>query len=174
MKLWRNIYLLISSLLCLSCSVSPPKGVRAVKNFSIDRYLGTWYEVARLDNRFERGLDHITATYALNPDGSLKVINQGFSATQQQWRRSIGKAQFLDSPHRAALKVSFFWPFYGGYHVIALDPEYRYALVAGPSRNYLWLLSRTPKLDNEETESLLKIARELDYPADNLIWVKQE
>lgn len=174
MKLWRNIYLLISSLLSLSCSVSPPQGVQAVENFSLDRYLGTWYEIARLDNRFERGLEHITATYVRNPDGGVKVINQGFSPTQQQWRRSIGKAKFIDSPNRAALKVSFFWPFYGGYHVIALDPEYRYALVAGPSRNYLWLLSRTPKLENEKTESLLKIARELNYPVDNLIWVKQE
>lgn len=174
MKLCKNSFLLISSMLSLSCSVSPPQGVQAVENFSVDRYLGTWYEIARLDNRFERGLEHITATYVRNPDGSVKVINQGFSSTQQQWRKSIGKAKFLDSPHRAALKVSFFWPFYAGYHVIALDQEYRYALVAGPSRNYLWLLSRTPKLENEKTESLLKIARELNYPVDNLIWVKQE
>lgn len=111
MKLWRNIYLLISSLLSLSCSVSPPQGVQAVENFSLDRYLGTWYEIAQLDNRFERGLKHITATYVRNADGSVKVINQGFSTTQQQWQKSIGKAQFLDSPHRGALKVSFFGRF---------------------------------------------------------------
>ncbi|PAV01373.1 hypothetical protein CBG25_16910 [Arsenophonus sp. ENCA] len=174
MKILRNLYLLISSLLSLSCSVSAPKGVKAVENFDLNQYLGLWYEIARLDNRFERGLERVTANYMLNPDGSVKVINRGFLPKQHQWRKSIGKAKFIGSPKKGALKVSFFWPFYGGYHVIALHPEYRYALVAGPSRNYLWLLSRTPRLETAETESLLNLARELNFPVDKLIWVNQD
>lgn len=130
MAVWRNLSLLLSSLLSLSCSVSPPAGVKPVDHFTVDRYLGTWYEIARLDHTFERGLSHVTARYALQPDGSLQVINTGYSAAKQRWRHSIGKARFLGSPQTASLKVSFFGPFYGGYHVIALDEDYRYALVA--------------------------------------------
>lgn len=121
MAVWRNLSLLLSSLLSLSCSVSPPAGVKPVDHFTVDRYLGTWYEIARLDHTFERGLSHVTARYALQPDGSLQVINTGYSAAKQRWRQSIGKARFLGSPQTASLKVSFFGPFYGGYHVIALD-----------------------------------------------------
>lgn len=174
MKILRSLYLLISSLLSLSCSVSAPKGVKAVENFDLNQYLGLWYEIARLDNRFERGLERVTANYMLNPDGSVKVINRGFLPKLHQWRKSIGKAKFVGSPKKGSLKVSFFWPFYGGYHVIALHPEYRYALVAGASRNYLWLLSRTPRLETAQTESLLKIAKELNFPVNKLIWVNQD
>lgn len=174
MSAWRTFSLLISSLLSLSCSVSPPAGVRPVEPFTVDRYLGTWYEIARLDHPFERGLDQVTAQYILRSDGSIKVINSGFSAAKQRWKQSIGKARFLGSPQTASLKVSFFGPFYGGYHVIALDEGYRYALVAGPSRDYLWILSRTPTLDAQARQALLHTARELNFPVDSLIWVKQD
>ncbi|WP_074012549.1 lipocalin family protein [Candidatus Sodalis sp. SoCistrobi] len=174
MAVWRNLSLLLSSLLSLSCSVSPPAGVKPVDHFTVDRYLGTWYEIARLDHRFERGLSHVTARYALQPDGSLQVVNTGYSAAKQRWRQSIGKARFLGSPQTASLKVSFFGPFYGGYHVIALDEDYRYALVAGPSHDYLWLLSRTPTLDEPTRQALVRTARTLDFPVDDLIWVQQD
>lgn len=174
MSAWRTFSLLISSLLSLSCSISPPAGVRPVEPFAVDRYLGTWYEIARLDHPFERGLDHVTAQYILRSDGSIKVINSGFSAAKQRWKQSIGKARFLGSPQTASLTVSFFGPFYGGYHVIALDEDYRYALVAGPSRDYLWILSRTPTLDAQARQALLHTARKLNFPVDSLIWVKQD
>lgn len=105
MSAWRTF-----SLLSLSCSVSPPAGVLPVEPFAVDRYLGTWYEIARLDHPFERGLDHVTAQYILRSDGSIKVINSGFSAAKQRWKQSIGKARFLGSPQTASLKVSFSVP----------------------------------------------------------------
>lgn len=174
MSAWRNLSLLVSSLLSLSCSVSPPAGERPVDHFAVDRYLGTWYEIARLDHAFERGLDHVTAQYVARPDGNIRVINTGFSAAKQRWKQSIGKASFLGSPQTASLKVSFFGPFYGGYHVIALDGDYRYALVAGQSRDYLWILSRSPTLDEQARQALLQTARSFNFSVDSLIWVKQD
>lgn len=174
MNIWGKVCLIISSVLSLSCSVNPPKGIKAVENFDLNQYLGLWYEIARLDNRFERGLEHVTANYMLNPDGSVKVINQGFLPNQHEWRRSIGKAKFIGSSKRGALKVSFFGPFYSGYYVIFLDDKYRYALVSGSNRNYLWLLSRTPQLELKAKKILLKKARELNFSVNKLIWVNQD
>lgn len=173
MRLWRNLTLFISSLLSLSCSVSPPDGLNAVNNFEVSRYLGTWYEIARLDHRFERGLDQVTAEYSVRDDGGLKVVNKGFSVPKQQWKQSVGKAYFLGDNHRGALKVSFFGPFYGGYHVLALDEDYRYALVAGPNRDYLWILSRTPVLDAAVRDRLVANAKAMGFPVEQLIWVNQ-
>ena len=173
MRIWRTTVLMISSLLSLSCSVSPPSGVKPVENFEVNRYLGTWYEIARLDHRFERGLDHVTAHYSLRDDGGVEVLNRGFSVANQRWQQSLGKAYFLDSPQQGSLKVSFFGPFYGGYHVIALDPQYGYALVAGPNRDYLWILARTKTLPAATRDRLLQQAADLGFPVKQLIWVNQ-
>ena len=124
-----------------------PEGVQPVRGFDAARYMGTWHEVARLPNRFEEGLEQVTATYTLQDDGSVKVVNRGYDVARKQWRDITGRARFVGEPDVAALKVSFFGPFYGGYNVIDLDPEYRYALVAGPDRSYLWILSRTRTLE---------------------------
>ncbi len=173
MRLWRTTVLMISSLLSLSCSVSPPSGVKPVDNFEVNRYLGTWYEIARLDHRFERGLDHVTAHYSPRDDGGIAVLNRGFSAADQRWQQSLGKAYFLDAPEQGSLKVSFFGPFYGGYHVIDLDAQYGYALVAGPSRDYLWILSRTKTLPETTRAKLVQHAARLGFPVAQLIWVNQ-
>lgn len=173
MSVWRTVALLASSLLSLSCSVTPPSGVRPVEDFDVNRYLGTWYEIARLDHRFETGLDHVTAQYSLRDDGGVNVVNKGFSPLKQRWRQSNGKAYFLDAPQRASLKVSFFGPFYGGYHVIELDPQYGYALVSGPNRDYLWILARGKTLPQATRDHLVDTARRQGFPVERLIWVDQ-
>lgn len=174
MSLWKMLAAGAGALLSVACTTTPPKGVTPVEGFNADLYLGSWYEIARLDHRFERGLDHVTATYSKRDDGGLKVINRGFNVKKQRWQESIGKAYFTGSPSQAALKVSFFGPFYGGYNVIALDNDYQYALVCGPNRNYLWILSRTPQLDGKVKEELIAKARQAGFDVNQLIWVKQD
>ncbi|CAI1712383.1 outer membrane lipoprotein Blc [Serratia proteamaculans] len=173
MHFWSKLCVMLSAVLSVACSVSPPKDVKVVNNFDSQRYLGTWYEIARLDHRFERGLEQVTANYTPREDGGLKVINRGFNTQKQQWQESTGKAYFIGSPQVAALKVSFFGPFYGGYNVIELDTDYRYALVCGPNRDYLWILSRTPELDAATRDRLLQTAKNNGFAIDKLIWVKQ-
>lgn len=174
MSLWKMLAAGAGALLSVACTTTPPKGVTPVEGFNADLYLGSWYEIARLDHRFERGLDHVTATYSKRDDGGLKVINRGFNVKKQRWQESIGKAYFTGSPNQAALKVSFFGPFYGGYNVIALDNAYQHALVCGPNRNYLWILSRTPQLDAKVKEELTAKARQAGFDVNKLIWVKQD
>ncbi|CAI1154225.1 outer membrane lipoprotein Blc [Serratia proteamaculans] len=173
MHFWSKLCVMLSAVLSVACSVSPPKDVKVVSHFDSQRYLGTWYEIARLDHRFERGLVQVTANYSPREDGGLKVINRGFNPQKQQWQESTGKAYFIGSPQVAALKVSFFGPFYGGYNVIELDADYRYALVCGPNRDYLWILSRTPELDAATRDRLLQTAKNNGFDIDKLIWVKQ-
>lgn len=173
MRLWSKLSVIIATLLSVACSVTPPKDVKIVDNFQLPRYLGTWYEIARLDHSFERGLDRVTANYSLRDDGGVKVINRGYNTKKQQWQESIGKAYFIGSPQQASLKVSFFGPFYGGYNVIDLDDEYQHALIAGPNREYLWILSRTPTIDNQTRDRLVAIAKNYGFPVEQLIWVEQ-
>ena len=158
--------------LCLlgACS-APPKGVEPVSGFEAARYMGKWYEIARLDHSFERGLSNVTADYTLNEDGSVKVINRGLEAATCEKSEAEGHAEFLGSPDVASLKVTFFWPFSGGYHVIALDEAYSYALVAGPSFDYLWILSRTPQMDQALRDQLVEKARALGFETSELIFV---
>ncbi|PKH22423.1 hypothetical protein CIG19_14080 [Enterobacterales bacterium CwR94] len=174
MTLWKQILTGAAALASVACSTTPPKGVTVVDNFDSQRYLGTWYEIARLDHSFERGLQQVTATYSEREDGGIRVINRGFDADKQRWKESEGKAYFTGEPTRGALKVSFFGPFYGGYNVIALDSDYRYALVVGPTRHYMWILSRTPQLSRDVTDKLVAKARENGFPTDALIWVQQK
>ncbi len=173
MSLWKMLAAGAGALLSVACSTTPPKGVTPIEGFNADLYLGSWYEIARLDHRFERGLDHVTATYSKRDDGGLKVVNRGFNVKKQRWQESIGKAYFTGSPSQAALKVSFFGPFYGGYNVIALDNAYQHALICGPNRDYLWILSRTPQIDNSVKEELTTKARQAGFDVTKLIWVKQ-
>lgn len=173
MRLWSKLSVLTATLLSVACGVTPPKDVKIVDNFQLSRYLGTWYEIARLDHSFERGLDHVTANYSLRDDGGVKVVNRGYNVKKQQWQESIGKAYFIGSPQQASLKVSFFGPFYGGYNVIDLDDEYQHALIAGPNRDYLWILSRTPTIDTQTQQRLVAVAQHYGFPVDKLIWVEQ-
>lgn len=174
MKKFSLTCLIVFSLFLLSACVSIPEGIKPIDNFQLDRYLGKWYEIARLDHSFERGLEQVSATYSLNQDGSVRVLNRGFSTTKQQWQEAEGRAQFVDAPQVGRLKVSFFGPFYGGYNIVDLDKNYQYALIVGNDRSYLWILSRTPSLEPATQQRLIQRAQALGFATDKLILVKQQ
>lgn len=159
----------------LSGCVALPQNVQPVGNFKLERYLGQWYEVARLDHSFERGLSKVTADYSLRDDGGVRVLNRGYSAADQKWKEAEGKAYFVGQPDQGYLKVSFFGPFYGAYVVAELDHEnYQYSLVTGPNTSYLWILSRTPTLDAATKDRLVKKAASLGFDTSKLIFVSQD
>lgn len=174
MRILPVIAAVTAAFLVVACSSpTPPPGVTVVSNFDAQRFLGTWYEIARMDHRFERGLEKVTANYSAMDDGGIQVVNRGYNPDREMWQQSIGKAYFTGSPTRAALKVSFIGPFYGGYNVIALDREYRHALVCGPDRDYLWILSRTPTISDEMKQQMLNVATRQGFDVAKLIWVNQ-
>lgn len=168
-------HLFISFFILLTGCVGIPEDVMPVSNFKLERYLGKWYEIARLDHSFERGLSRVTANYSMRSDGGVKVINRGYSAENTSWKEAEGKAYFVENTDLGYLKVSFFGPFYGSYIIFNLDHEnYQYSLVSGPDKSYLWILSRSPKI-NENTQSILiKKATELGFDTSKLIYVKHE
>lgn len=155
----------------LACA-SAPDGVQPVKDFELDRYLGTWFEIARLDHEFEQGLSRVTANYRLADKGGIKVINRGFNIDTGEWQEAEGKAYFVEDRNTGHLKVSFFGPFQGAYVIVALDKEdYQYAMVSGPDRDYLWILARQPSLESSVLDKLLAQAEGLGYATKELIWV---
>jgi len=157
-----------------ACSTTPPEGMSAVTPFDIQRYAGKWYEIARLDHSFERGLSDISANYRPIGDGSVEVTNRGYDSKKGEWRQAVGHALFTGEATRASLKVSFFGPFYGGYHVIALDQEnYRWAMVVGSDRDYLWILARDKQLPVAVRDQLVGQAKEQGIDVRQLIWVTQ-
>jgi apolipoprotein D and lipocalin family protein len=163
---------LLTVMAALSGCVGAPEGLTPVGEFELERYLGRWYEIARLDHSFERGLTDVTAEYVKRPDGGISVTNRGFDAAKGRWRESQGVARFTADASVASLKVSFFRPFWGGYNVLALDRDgYRWVMVAGPSRSYLWILSREPTLDPAVLASLRDQAQRWGFETDALIFV---
>ncbi|MBS7564110.1 lipocalin family protein [Mucilaginibacter sp. Bleaf8] len=156
-----------------SC-VSIPKGAQAVKPFNKDQYLGKWYEIARMDFKFEKGLSNVTAQYDTQGNDAIKVTNRGYSAKENKWKESTGKAKPAGNADEGRLKVSFFGPFYAGYNVIAMDKDYQYALVAGNNLNYLWILSRQTTIPDAVKQAYLEKARNLGYEVDKLIWTKHD
>ena len=170
----KKLLLIIIPFITAACT-GKPDGVVAVKEFELDRYMGKWYEVARLDHSFERGLDNISAEYSLRDDGGVKVINSGFSKEEKEWEQAEGKAYFVNETDVGHLKVSFFGPFYGAYVIFELDREnYQYAFVSGPDTSYLWLLARTPELDQAIVSRFKKRSQELGFDTDKLIYVKHD
>jgi apolipoprotein D and lipocalin family protein len=150
-----------------------PKGVEVVKDFDQKKYLGTWYEIARMDYKWEKNLDHVTATYSLNENGSIKVDNKGYNTQKKVWKESIGKAKPIDKATEGRLKVSFFGPFYAGYNVVSIDQDYKYALVIGGSKDYMWILSREKNIPVEIKEQYVNKAKELGIKTEELVWVNQ-
>jgi apolipoprotein D and lipocalin family protein len=170
-QIQRGRYGLVALCLFLAACTGVPEGVEPVTDFDQSRYLGQWYEIARLDHSFERGLDQVTATYRLNADGSIAVLNRGFDAEQGEWREAEGVARFVQSPDIAHLKVSFFGPFYGSYIVFELGEDYDYAFVSGFNRDYLWLLARTPEVSAALHEHFLETITELAFDPAGLVWL---
>jgi apolipoprotein D and lipocalin family protein len=153
------------------CASSPSK-FNGVVGFDKERYLGKWYEVARFDFRFEKDLNNTTAEYSLAKDGSIKVINRGYNYKKLKPAEATGKARFRGSDTVAELEVSFFGPFYGAYNVIALDSNYQYALIAGSSNEYLWVLSRTTEIPGQTRREYMEIAKNNGFDTTRLIWVE--
>lgn len=170
---WLRLCLLLALGGLGSCT-GIPDGVEPVSGFEMERYLGKWYEIARLDHSFERGLQQVSAQYSPADDGGVRVLNRGYSP-DDGWQSAQGKAYFVGPPDEGYLKVSFFGPFYGSYIVFGLDREnYQYAFVAGNSSSYLWLLARTPTVSAQVKEQFLQRARELGFPVEELIFVDQD
>ena len=168
----NKIYLLISFLLVCGCT-SLPEGIEPVKDFDLGKYMGKWYEIARLDHSFERGLTHVTAEYRLMDDGSVQVINSGYSADDNEFSSIEGKAYLVRGKREGYLKVSFFGPFYSSYVVFNLGENYEYSMVTSSDRSYLWLLSRTQTVNDSVIELFIKESRELGFDTEKLIFVDQ-
>ena len=172
-------WLLWLSALMLSACMGVPDKVKVVDSVDARQYLGTWYEIARLDHSFERDLDYVTANYSLRDDGGIKVTNRGFNSKTKNWQEAVGKAYFIDpinadKTNTGKLKVSFFGPFYGAYNIMVLDkPYYNYVMVCGPDKSYLWILSRTPQLTYPIKQHLIAQAQEMGFATEQLIHVKQ-
>ncbi len=170
----KKILLLILTLFLSGC-LGMPESVQPVTSFEIQNYLGKWYEVARLDHSFEEGLSKVTAEYMPRDDGGISVLNRGFSAAENKWKEAKGKAYFVNNASEGYLKVSFFGPFYGSYVIFALDSKnYEYAFVSGPNTDYLWLLSRTPTVEQSIIDTFIQMAKERGFETDQLIWVEQD
>ncbi len=164
----------ILSLLIVGC-VGIPDGLKPVDHFQIERYLGKWYEIARLDHSFERGLTRVSAEYSLREDGGVRVLNRGYLAGKGKWKEAEGKAYFVNGPDQGFLKVSFLGPFYGSYVILELDQQdYSYALVCGPDKSYLWILARSPELDKDVRDLLISRASSLGFDTGKLIFVKHD
>ncbi|MCO4797683.1 MAG: lipocalin family protein [Colwelliaceae bacterium] len=149
-----------------------PEGIKPVKNFDVTKYQGKWFEIARLDHSFERGLEKITAQYTIKPDDNVEVINQGFSTIDNEWDKAIGNAKFVNKKDEGHLKVSFFGPFYGSYVIFYLDDDYQHAFVSGPNTNYLWLLSRKPNPPTELIDKFIQMSGDKGFDITKLIFVK--
>ena len=164
----------ITAILLGNCSSqNRMMNTKTIPKLDLERYLGTWYEIARYDHRFERGLQGVTATYSMRDDGKIKVVNRGYkNSLDGTLDVATGKAKLTDEPGK--LKVSFFWIFYGDYYILELDNDYQWVLIGSSSPKYLWILSRTPKLDEPVKNRILELARERGYDTSKLIWVEQK
>ena len=164
--------LLAMVFLVTGCEDKKPQKVTPVEGFKLSEYLGTWYEIVRLEHRFEKGMEAISATYSLREDGGVKVLNKGYKTKEQEWSEAEGKAYFVKSPDEGFLKVSFFGPFYGSY--IVIDTDYKtYTMISGPDLSYFWILSRKPTLDEKILKRLLAQAKEAGFDTSKLIYPDQ-
>jgi apolipoprotein D and lipocalin family protein len=172
---WTFRWLAVWAPAVLTGCAGMPSGIEPVRDFDLNRYLGTWYEIARLDHRFERGLSDVSATYTMRKDGGIGVLNRGYDERTGRWKQVEGKAYFVGDSATGRLKVSFFGPFYGSYVIVALDRDrYSYALVCGPSRSFLWILARDRSLDRSVMGMLVAQAKDLGFDTDALIRVEHE
>lgn len=164
-------YLWIAVCYFLSGCLAVPDGIEPIDNFELNRYLGDWYEIARLDHSFERGLEAVKAEYSLRDDGGIRVINSGRDSKSQVAQQAEGRAYFVEEPNLGHLKVSFFGPFFGSYVIFELDENYQYAFIAGNNRDYLWLLARTPEVSEELIDQFISRASLLGFDTSQLIFV---
>jgi len=168
----KSVLALITTVLLMAGCTGLPEGITPVSGFDQQRYLGTWYEIARLDHSFEEGLSQVTADYRLNDDGSIKVINRGYNAEEGEWQEAEGRAVFVEDSDVGHLKVSFFGPFYASYVVFGLDDDYSTAYITGYNRDYLWLMSRTAEMSDGVLENFKARAKAEGFDLSELIVVE--
>ena len=166
-----RIALMVIAMLAVSGCTGYPENIAPVSGFDKDRYLGRWYEVARLDHSFERGLSRVSAEYSMREDGGIRVLNRGYSADEAKWDEAEGKAYFVGEEDVGHLKVSFLGPFYGSYVIFGLDDDYQMSYVGSHNMDYLWLLARRPIISDEERQRFIEVAGEKGYDVDSLIWL---
>jgi len=172
-----RLFLIFSVLFSLCCTKTNSQMIdqTTVKELDLNRYLGTWYEIARFPHSFEKNLVGVTATYSLRADGKIEVLNQGYRNTLEGERsKAVGKAKIPNKQEPGKLKVSFFWIFYGDYYVLELDENYQYVMIGSSSDKYFWILCRTPQMAPEVYEMLLEKARKRGYNLDKLYKVPQK
>jgi len=164
----------LSSLAMAGCA-SIPDDIEAVGDFDLTRYLGKWYEIARLDHSFERGLSNVSAEYSLRDDGGVNVLNRGYDDRKGEWKEATGRAYFAESEKLGRFSVSFFRPFYGGYNIFVLDREgYAYSVICGNSKSYLWILARSKTPEKRLLETLVETVKGKGFRVEDLIWVSHD
>jgi apolipoprotein D and lipocalin family protein len=169
-----NPLALLGGLLALAGCTGLPSGLTAVRDFDVTRFYGTWYSIMRLDHSFERGMTNVRATYQPREDGTVSVLNRGWNPRTCRWSSISGTARFREGPNVGSFSVRLGAPIEGGLHIIALDTEdYQWALASGPTRGYLWILSRTPTMPDEQRHALMRMARDFGFPVENLVRVDQ-
>ncbi|MGW8162007.1 MAG: lipocalin family protein [Desulfobulbales bacterium] len=175
MKLFQSTPLLFCALILFACTGKEPHPPLQTVNFvNLQKYAGRWYEIARYPHSFEQGCSAVTADYALEKDGALRVTNRCLLADEDgKFKKAVGRAKVVDPETNARLKVTFFWPFYGDYWILLLDPDYRYVIVGTPSRKYLWILSRSPTIDRILLHKLIEEIKRMGYDPDRLIMTDQ-
>lgn len=169
MKTILNMFFLAIALLLTACS-KPQAPLTTVAQVDINRYLGTWYEIARYEHFFEKGCSDVSATYSLKENGNINVLNSCMK--EDGISEANGEAYAVDTTN-SKLKVTFFWPFYGDYWIVTLDENYQYVVIAEPSRKYFWILSRTKVLDEDVKQKILLTLPAIGYDKEKLIWTKQ-
>lgn len=165
---------LATSTLFQACTVKVPSYAEPVKFFNAKQYGGKWYEIARFDFKYEKDMSNVTAEYSVNYDGTIKVVNRGYDYIKNEWKEKVGKAKYNGSINEGALKVSFFGPFYGGYNVVAMEPDYQTALVFGDSTDYIWILSRTKTIPEATKQKFLAKAKDAGYDLERLVWTEHD
>ena len=169
----KCVLLLVGCYFTFACAIGLPEGIEPVKQFDVNRYMGTWYEIARVENRFERGMTQVRADYALTNDGTVRVTNRGIPPNSTDFKIAQGKAKFVGATDIGHLKVSFFGPFYGSYVVFELGDNYDYSFVSGSNRKYLWFLSRTPTVSQASLDHFSKRAEKLGFDTSSIVFVDQ-
>ena len=170
----RSAWTLLAAAMLSGC-LGVPASVEPVQDFDLNRYLGKWYEIARLDHSFEEGLDNVTAVYSLRDDGGVNVVNRGFLSKDDVYQEAEGRAYFVNDSDEGYLKVSFFRPFYASYVIFELDQDgYQYAFVSGPDTSFLWLLSRTPTVEQALLDHFIATSASLGFDTEELIFPIQK
>ena len=143
-------------------------------DFELERFLGSWFEIARLDNAIEKDLDNVMSQYSLNTDGTIKVINSGYHRVEQHWKKTEGIARFRHNHQKGDFSVNFLSPVYKGYNIISVDEGYNYALITGSNLNYLWMMSRHKTIPEQIKRKYLKLASLIGFNTEALLWVNQD